>query len=140
LFKHCVERGGARVLSICDSEARWGRFEDLEAFLVSYDIPFDRYSDGKYEYDPEWISFRVGEQPRLIPINSRREPQIELSQIRIVCQELDRAISAAEQGRGVIRLLRRMKRSLTGALLALPAPLPALTISPAEPAAASSSR
>jgi len=41
-----------------DTEARWGQFEELETYLVEQAIPFDRLSDGRYEYSPELRQFR----------------------------------------------------------------------------------
>jgi hypothetical protein len=34
-------------------EAVYGRMEDVEDWLKTQNISFDRYSDGKYEYGPE---------------------------------------------------------------------------------------
>lgn len=41
-----------------DPEARGGRLDELEASLVAHDIPFDRYSDGYADVDPEARQFR----------------------------------------------------------------------------------
>ncbi len=48
-------------LELEDDEAVWGRFEELETYLVGQAIPFDRASDGGYEFSPELRKFR----PRL---------------------------------------------------------------------------
>jgi hypothetical protein len=45
-------------LVLCDDEARYGEFEDLECFLRNNDIPFDRHSAAWYEYDGDIVSFR----------------------------------------------------------------------------------
>ena len=48
-------------LELENTEALWGRFEELEAYLMGQSIPFDRLSDGGYEFSPELRKFR----PRL---------------------------------------------------------------------------
>ena len=47
-------------------ETRDGKFEDLESNLVQLGIPFDRYSSGHYEFQPERRYFRPGECDREI--------------------------------------------------------------------------
>ena len=47
-----------RHLEMEDDEARWGMFEELEAYLTEQAIPFDRVSDGRYEHSPELRRFR----------------------------------------------------------------------------------
>ena len=48
-------------LELEDDEAVWGRFDELETYLMGQAIPFDRLSDGGYESSPELRKFR----PRL---------------------------------------------------------------------------
>ena len=43
-----------------DAQAAGGCFETLEAYLVEQAIPFNRESDGTYEYGPEIRKFRPG--------------------------------------------------------------------------------
>ena len=50
--------GAVPHLEMEDDEARWGMFEELEAYLTEQAIPFDRVSDGKYEHSPELRRFR----------------------------------------------------------------------------------
>ena len=47
-------------LYLADSEARFGMFEELEAFCVKHGISFDRHSDAFAEYDAENVSYRPG--------------------------------------------------------------------------------
>lgn len=42
-------------------EVCWGKF-DMEDVLVKLGIPFDRQTEGKYEYDPERRHFRPGKR------------------------------------------------------------------------------
>ena len=50
--------GAVPHLEMEDDEARWGMFEELEAYLTEQAIPFDRVSDGRYEHSPELRRFR----------------------------------------------------------------------------------
>lgn len=46
------------ILTMEDSEARYGEFEDLEDYLVKSQIPFDRASEAYTEYDAETVYYR----------------------------------------------------------------------------------
>ena len=52
-------------LRLVDDEARGGEFDDLEKFLKEKKIPFDRFTDGKYEYDCEAVHYRPGCKPEI---------------------------------------------------------------------------
>ena len=45
------------LLRLCDDQASWGEFEELETFLRDNDIAYIRHSDGKYDLDPEGAAF-----------------------------------------------------------------------------------
>lgn len=47
-------------LFLCDDEARWGQFDELEKFLRQHGIAYDRHSSAKYEYDAQLDQFRPG--------------------------------------------------------------------------------
>ncbi len=47
-------------LVLTNVEAAWGDFPDLEAFLVSNDIGYDKLCDGKYEFPATLTTFRPG--------------------------------------------------------------------------------
>jgi hypothetical protein len=130
------DHAGALVLRLCDDQANWGHFEALEDFLVEHAIPFDRFSEGKYEYDPEWVSFRPGTAPRVLPINSQREPQVYLSLLRDLCRQVALTTSAAEQGQqdAVIAHLRELQASVDRLAPPLPPPLESLVIEETCPA------
>ena len=51
------------ILSLCDDQATFGEFEDLEAFLVEHEIHFDRHNDARYEFNAENIHYRGGPMP-----------------------------------------------------------------------------
>ena len=54
----CKEKNGA--LKFYDERRAWGCFEDLEAFLVKYQIPFDRHHSPYDEYNGELAQYRSG--------------------------------------------------------------------------------
>jgi hypothetical protein len=49
-----------KLLQLYDLQARYGWFEKLEGWLAEHDIPFDRQSDTRYEFDGQAVSFRPG--------------------------------------------------------------------------------
>ena len=68
-------------LRLLDHEVPGGEFDLLEAFLVHYGIPFDRWSDGIYEYDPELVRFRPGQDVRVSFTLKNKEPVVEQRQL-----------------------------------------------------------
>ena len=50
-------RDESGLLHFADCEAAWGEFEELEGWLREHNIPFQRQSSGKYEYDLASWSF-----------------------------------------------------------------------------------
>lgn len=57
------EVDGRLYLRLCDDDAAYGEFDQLEAFLFRHGIPYDRQSEGKYEYDPVVVFFRPPHDP-----------------------------------------------------------------------------
>ena len=47
-----------QVLTLCNDQARWGQFEELEGFLIENGIHFNRHSEAYCEFDAEMIFFR----------------------------------------------------------------------------------
>lgn len=48
-------------LTLVDSSARYGEFPDLETYLASHGIAFDRHSDAYCEYNAVWHYCRPGQ-------------------------------------------------------------------------------
>lgn len=67
---HIDDRG---LLALEDNEARYGRFENLEEWLETNKVEYDRQSDGCYEYSPERVSYRrnVGLRCSLLDYDGR---------------------------------------------------------------------
>lgn len=47
-------------LFLCNDQTFYGYLKNLEAFLHRHHIAFDRYSEAKYEYNAELVSYRPG--------------------------------------------------------------------------------
>jgi hypothetical protein len=54
---------GADVLQLCDDDAPWGEFRDLEKFLIEHSIGFDRFHEAKCDTNARLTQFRPGVKP-----------------------------------------------------------------------------
>ena len=61
-LRHALDENGH--LFLVNDEARYGMFEELEDFLCEHDIPYDRHSDARFEWDAENVTFRPGMERR----------------------------------------------------------------------------
>lgn len=96
LLKARSEVEGALVLRLCDEQACGGALSALEAFLTSHRLPFRRFSDGKYEYDPELVEYRpdLGWTAAQCWIaNASGEPVVAASCVRPVSELLAQAVN-----------------------------------------------
>ena len=55
-LQHAIEK--KQILILCDDQARWGQFEELEGFLLDRGIHFNRHSNSYCEFDAEKVFFR----------------------------------------------------------------------------------
>lgn len=101
-------------LHLVDPERAWGRFDELECFLTTRLIPFDRYTEGKYEYSAEVVYFRSGmTHPRTFLTTPDHEVIIRESDITPIIDILRHACATPTLATtrhilaGVIRRLRR---------------------------------
>jgi hypothetical protein len=77
------------VLRAGHDEARYGSFDDLEAFLVRHGIAFDRQSDAKCEHDARLLRFRPGmSEPYQSLATQAGVPVIEVEDLRPIQQLL----------------------------------------------------
>ena len=83
------------TLELMNDQARYGQFEELEAFLVKHKIPFDRHSDAKYEFDPERVVFRPGMKgPKILPATNDDDVLVRADDVMDVVKALDAALAA----------------------------------------------
>ena len=63
--REAIEAAAAegRTVRFTDDEAVYGQFDELEQWLTSRGIDFDRHSDARYEYDGENVYGRGRRQP-----------------------------------------------------------------------------
>lgn len=79
------------TLHLGDFEVAWGRFPDLEDFLVENRISFDRRSDAKYEYDAELVRYRAGmKQPQVCYTLQDKIPVVPVRDLKGVRRALER--------------------------------------------------
>jgi hypothetical protein len=84
-----------RLLWLCDDQARWGEFEDLEQFLREHDIAFTRRSDGRYEYEPAIAEYRPNEGVFVLAANNSGEVVIPAYELATVETSLAEAVQLA---------------------------------------------
>ena len=64
------------TLILADPEARYGYFDDLEAFLVKHSIGFNRHSEAKYEHEGEYVQFRPGMKKPLVQFATQAQTPV----------------------------------------------------------------
>ena len=71
-------------ITIIDDEAPWGKFEQLEQYLIEQRIPFNRHSEAKYEYDAEIVFYRPDYCPRPLEFLATQEGQVAVNALEIL--------------------------------------------------------
>ena len=120
------EQNGALVLWLCDDQARWGRFGDLEAFLVKQQIEFDLQADGKYEFDPERVVYRPDLGPLELATDSTGRIVICADPVQAAAEAFSTVLERARSGQ-LKSFLEQAEAALADLRLALPPPYPQLT-------------
>lgn len=96
------------LLHFADCEAAWGEFQELEGWLREHDIPFQRQSGGRYEYDPCFVEFRPD-----LPGKPDRYTLTTQEGALVICHE-----EIAKALQSMARLVKDRKRSETKRLQA----------------------
>jgi hypothetical protein len=115
-------------LRFYDDEATWGEFADLEEFLQEHGIPFNRYSDGKYEYDCVLKKFRPGIGVSVCTTTKAGIPVVEAESIKSVQRALNRlptefkkkGLSMAGLWQRIERIEKLLRRKLPDEIPPLP--------------------
>ena len=102
------DEGGVRLLHLCNVEASWGEFGELEEFLVRRKISFRRRSEAKYEHDACVIEFRPGIGPVQYPTDSSGKPFVPLADLVQASAWLEQAVESAA-GNSIGQLLSRLR-------------------------------
>lgn len=83
-------------LILCDDQASWGEFPELEAACRKLGLSYDRFSEGKYEHDPEIVVWRPGMKEPLIHRGSNSGESIY-----VPADEVKKALKHLEAGRAI---------------------------------------
>jgi len=116
-------------LFLVDDQARFGMFEELEGFLCEHDIPYDRHSDARFEFDAENVRFRPGmERPLTVPSNDAGDDLMDVSMIRPIAGELARLAIATLTKDELTAAVQEASRKLNEVLPPEVEPLPPLRV------------
>jgi len=119
-----------QLLHFADTEAAWGEFAELEGWLREHNIPFQRQSSGKYEYDPCFVEFRSdlpGKQnrDRYTLTTEDGAPMVSRSEIEKAMQNMAKVVAdkkrpAAKRLQAWERIYRKLVRTIPPTLPPLP--------------------
>jgi aspartate oxidase len=81
-----IEAAAAKgeTVRFTDDEACYGQFEDLESWLTSHGIAFDRHSDARYEYDGENAYGRNRKRPVVMKSDQSSQDLVSTEEVRKV--------------------------------------------------------
>lgn len=87
-----IEAAAARgeTVRFTDDEAVCGLFDDLESWLISHGIHFDRHSDARYEYDSENVYYRGGREAMTMLARQNGRPLVECGAVLDITQDSSR--------------------------------------------------
>ena len=108
----CPQAPKRLLVWLCDDEQPWGEFEALESFLQEHNIPYDRYTDGRYEYDCELVQFRPGLGLQCCVTNKAGQPLVDRAEVAAVLTLLERSQHA--------RAVNKLRKLLSPTVPALP--------------------
>jgi hypothetical protein len=107
-------------LHLCDDQAAWGEFEALETHLREHNVPFDRRSEGKYEYDPEQVTFRPNSGSEVYTTTAAGNPTVAVASLQPVLEVLDSFHQWLQAGKiskaGALRRVQRLQKLLRATL------------------------
>jgi hypothetical protein len=121
-----------RLLCLCDDEASWGQFENLERFLHEHRIPFTRCTAGNAAYDPEFVEYRPNYGEITLAANVAGQLTVVATELDPVEHLLDAAIKLAQLDTGA-NFLSLVQTALKLLREQLPRPLPPLEPFSIEP-------
>lgn len=120
------------LLWLCDDEASWGQFDDLEQFLQEHRIPFTRRTAGNAAYDPEVVEYRPNCGAITLAANVDGRLTVDAAELEPVEHMLDAAIKLAEVHSDA-NFLSLVQTALKLLREQLPRPLPPLEPFSIEP-------
>jgi hypothetical protein len=78
-----------QIVKLCDDQARYGRFDELEDFLVRRGIHFNLHCDAFCEYDGENVYFRGGKRLLSLPASQKGNILIRFEDIMNILNNHD---------------------------------------------------
>ncbi len=123
-----VDNGdGLLTLRLYDNEASWGEFDSLERFLQEHKIPFCRYTEGKYDYEPEVVAFHPACGLVQELTDHSRNPIVQTAAVKAIADKLAKILAEMQRGEvDAARLQRKLQRLYGKLCKCLPADVPAL--------------
>ena len=92
-----------KSLILCDYEARYGEFAELEKFCIDNNLTFKRYSSAKYEYEGLIRFFSPNSGDHVIKATDNGEPYLKLFELKEYQEKglsLDEVIEELEKNNG----------------------------------------
>ena len=79
-----IETAAAKgeTVRFTDDEACYGQFDDLENWLTSHGIDFDRHGDARYEYDGENAYGRGRKRPVIVSADQSGKDMVSAEEVR----------------------------------------------------------
>ena len=125
LLQASVEHHDSQVLRLCDDQASWGEFADLESFLQEHAIPYTRHGEGGGSYNGEVVEYRPPADPVCTPVDANGSPTVDVDVICRVAKSLDTALKQLDAG-AVRKAALRLKRARQSLRKQLPPDIPPL--------------
>jgi len=72
----------SETIRFTDDEACYGQFEELENWLTSHGIDFDRHGDARYEYDGENAYGRGRKRPVIVNADQSGKDMVSAEEVR----------------------------------------------------------
>ena len=96
---------------------------------AQHDIPYDRHSDAKYEFDVENVHFRPGMKETLVtPSDSNNNAMVRMDAVRPFAEELAKLATTTMTKEKLLAAVKKMSKRLNKVLLPEVEPLPPLEI------------
>ncbi len=130
LLQARVEHHDSQVLRLCDDQASWGEFNDLESFLREHAISYTRHGESGSGYNGEIVEYRPGSDPACVPVDANGSPTVDVAAMRRVAKDLDTVLEQldADAVRKAASRLKKARQSLGKQLPPDIGPLPSLEI------------
>ena len=92
-IRAAIETAAAKgeTVRFTDDEASYGQFEDLENWLTSHGIDYDRHSDARYEYDGENVHGRGRKRPVVMSASQSGYDMVGADEIREILAGKDQS-------------------------------------------------